>query len=143
MVKNYFKIAIRQLLKNKFYSLLNILGLGIGLAACLLIFFYVKHELSYDQFHKNKDRIYRVYEIFKTGDGTMATGLTPYKMACDLDRSFTEIEKTARVDFDLQQYVVKYGDKKFFEESISSTESDFFSVFSISVNELSRSQAIL
>ncbi len=142
MVKNYFKIAIRQLLKNKFYSLLNILGLGIGLAACLLIFFYVKHELSYDQFHKNKDRIYRVYEIFKTGDGTMATGLTPYKMAWDLDSSFTEIEKTARVDFDLQQYVVKYGDKKFFEESISSTESDFFSVFSFSLLEGNKSTVL-
>lgn len=130
MIKNYFKIAIRQLIKNKFYSLINIIGLAIGLTACLLIFFYVQDELSYDKFHSNKDRIYRVSEVFKTGDGTMETGLTPYKLAPDLKTRFPEIEKITRIDFDLQKYIVKYGDKKFTEESITSTESDFFSVFS-------------
>lgn len=62
MFKNYFKIAFRQLTRNKFYSVINILGLAIGLTSCLLILMYVKDELIYDKFHANRDRIYRVAE---------------------------------------------------------------------------------
>ena len=60
MFKNIFKIAIRNLLKDRFYSLLNVLGLSIGIAASLLIMLYVVDELSYDDFHKDADRIHRI-----------------------------------------------------------------------------------
>ncbi len=60
MLSNYFKIAIRNILKQKFYSLINILGLSVGIAACLLIVLYVKFELGYDRFHADAERIYRV-----------------------------------------------------------------------------------
>ncbi len=60
MIKNYIKIALRNLLKQKGYSLINVAGLAIGMACCLLILLYVKDELSYDRYHKNIDRIYRV-----------------------------------------------------------------------------------
>src|SRR5881394_3884962 len=60
MIKNYFKIAWRNAIKQKGYSLINIVGLGIGIAACLLILQYVSFELSYENFHVNKNRIYRV-----------------------------------------------------------------------------------
>ena len=62
MFKNYFKIALRNILKEKIYFVINILGLTIGLAACLVILLYVKSELSYDRFHSKADRIYRVIE---------------------------------------------------------------------------------
>ena len=60
MFKNYFKVSLRSLLRHKFYSFINISGLSLGLAACLLITMYIGHELSYDSFHKDADRIYRM-----------------------------------------------------------------------------------
>ena len=71
MFKNYFKTAFRGLIKYKEYSIINILGLAIGMACVILILLFVREELSFDQFHENKDRIYRVniaviifYELF-------------------------------------------------------------------------------
>jgi putative ABC transport system permease protein len=133
MLVNYIKIAFRQLWKNKFYSSINILGLTIGLASCLLIVLYVLDELSYDRFHKNKDRIYRITEEFKTGEGVTTTALTPYKLALDLQRQFPQIEKVVRIDYDIQQYTVQYGDKKFNEKSITASDSTFFNVFSFTL----------
>ena len=75
MLKNYLIIALRLISRNRFYSVINIFGLGVGLASAVLITLYVSDELSYDQFNTNKDRIYRVSETFKTGDGSMSTGL--------------------------------------------------------------------
>ncbi|MDX1672745.1 MAG: hypothetical protein R3211_10420, partial [Balneolaceae bacterium] len=64
MLGNFFKTAYRNLSRKKGYSLINLLGLALGLASCLLILLYVQHELSYDRFHPNADRIYRVgYEV--------------------------------------------------------------------------------
>src|SRR5882672_9591903 len=60
MLKNYFKVAIRNMMKRKAYTLLNILGLAIGMAACLIIVLFVQRELSYDNFYPKGDRIYRV-----------------------------------------------------------------------------------
>ena len=61
MLKNYFKVAFRNLIRNKFYSSINIAGLSIGIAVSMLIMFYVFDELSYDRFHKDADQIYQVY----------------------------------------------------------------------------------
>ncbi len=60
MFKNYFKVAVRSLLKRKTYTLINILGLATGMAVCLLIVLFIKSELGYDSFHKNADKVYRV-----------------------------------------------------------------------------------
>ena len=60
MLSNYFKVAIRNILKYKFFSAINILGMTVGITACLLIILYVADELSYDRFHQNADRIYQV-----------------------------------------------------------------------------------
>jgi putative ABC transport system permease protein len=65
MIKNYIKTAIRTLLKNKGFTAINVLGLALGLATCLLIVFYVVDELSYDRYNANSDRIYRVNEDLK------------------------------------------------------------------------------
>ena len=64
MIKNYFKIAWRNLVRHKAYSVINIAGLAVGIAASLLIFIVVKYELSYDRFQENYDRIYRVVTLF-------------------------------------------------------------------------------
>ena len=67
MFRNYLKIAIRNLYKNKLYSSVNIIGLTIGITSCLLIGIYIAHELSYDRFHKNADRIVRVTMDYNFG----------------------------------------------------------------------------
>jgi putative ABC transport system permease protein len=71
MLKNFLKIAIRNIIRQKIYSLINILGLAIGLACSLLIMVFIMHELSYDQFHENKDRIYRLCVKGKLGETEM------------------------------------------------------------------------
>ena len=60
MLKNYFKITVRSLLNNKIYTFINILGLSVGIACCILIMIHVMDELSYDEFHNNSENIYRV-----------------------------------------------------------------------------------
>ncbi len=67
MLKNYFKVALRNLRKNKLYSFVNIVGLTIGITCCILIGLYIAHEWSYDRFHKNADRIARVTMEYSTG----------------------------------------------------------------------------
>lgn len=69
MLKNYFKIAWRNILKKKVYSIINIVGLGVGMACCVLIFMFVQDELSYDNYHEKGDRIYRVTHGTKSPEG--------------------------------------------------------------------------
>ena len=69
MLKNYFKIAIRKMMRQKMYSIINIGGLAIGIACFVLISIYVKHEMSFDRFHKNNENIYRVYRIENESTG--------------------------------------------------------------------------
>lgn len=130
MLRSYLKIAFRQLRKNKFYALINTLGLATGLASCMLIYTYVKEEASYDQFHEKKDRIYRIAEGFKTGEGAVTTGLTFYSLALDLKEKFPQIEQVMRIDYDLGNSVVEYGNRKFLQKGITAVDPGFFDFFS-------------
>ncbi|MDN3203322.1 ABC transporter permease [Algoriphagus sediminis] len=103
MLKNYIKIAYRNLLKNKVYSLINIFGLGVGIACCFLIFNFVQKELSYDTYHANYDRIYRVIHGNTEGDNTIegksyddfwVWGNAPVGPA--LQNDFPEVDKVVR-----------------------------------------------
>ena len=71
MIRNYFKIAFRNLWRHKIFSLINILGLTVGITACFLIFLYVRFELSYDAMHQKSDRIYRMVSDIKTPTETI------------------------------------------------------------------------
>ena len=75
MLQNYFKTASRNLLRNKVYAAINIVGLAAGIAACILIFLYVKDEVSYDRYNTKADRIYRVTRDFLSNDGTVSLSL--------------------------------------------------------------------
>ena len=78
MIRNYFTIALRQLRKHRFYTIINVFGLMIGITACLIIFLYVRFELSYDRFHENADRIVRVgWEVFFGETLTRNAAVTP------------------------------------------------------------------
>ena len=75
MLQNYLKIALRNLLRNKVYSFINVLGLAIGVSACLVIFLLVSFELSFDNFHPDRERIYRITSGFRNPDGTTNPGI--------------------------------------------------------------------
>ncbi len=96
MLKNYLKIAYRHLLKNKAFSLINIVGLAIGMAACLLILQYVQFELSYDDFHKNSAQLYRVAANYHT-EVVQETTLTPPPLGPLLKDSYSEVVDVARL----------------------------------------------
>ena len=84
MLKNYLKIAWRNLRKHKFYTFLNIFGLSLGLASCLLITLYVVDELSYDRSFANADRIYRINADIRFGGADMALAVAPDPLAFTL-----------------------------------------------------------
>jgi len=128
MLKNYFKIAWRNLIKNKLYSFVNIIGLSIGITSCILIGLYVGHELSYDRFHKNADRIVRVTMEFSSGGTVGKYAFTGTKVGPQFARTFPPVNAFVRT-FKFPR-VVAYGIKIFDESNFLYADSSFFRIFS-------------
>ena len=130
MIHHYLLVAIRNLKRHKLHSAINILGLAVGMACCLLIILFIIDELSYDHFHGKADRIYRIVSEFEnetTGEiYQMAT--TPYQLTELLKEQFPEIEKTVR--FYRINPSVRYGNKQFFERQFCFADATVFDVFS-------------
>ena len=97
MVRNYLKIAVRNLWKNKGFSAINILGLAIGLSCFLLIALYVVDELSYDRFHKKAKQIYRVDSEIKFGGNELNLAVTSDPMGPTLKKDYPQVEEYARI----------------------------------------------
>jgi putative ABC transport system permease protein len=97
MLQNYLKVAIRNLLKNKTFAIINALGLAIGMACCFLILLFLQHEFSYDSFHENSDRIYRInYGADFAGDGLVIAACPP-PIAPLMQDNFSGVEQVARM----------------------------------------------
>ncbi len=128
MFKNYLKIALRSLKKNKLYSSVNIVGLTIGIAGCLLIGIFVWNELTYDTFHKNADRIARVTMEYKYSGKVQDMAVTGTKVGPELKRSFPQVESYVRT----MKYPMSLanGDKAFEEKNVLYADADFFTIFS-------------
>ena len=127
MLKNYFKIAMRMIVRNKLYSLINILGLTLGIVACILIFLFVRSELSYDQFHPDADRMYRVYVTeAPEGRDPFSYSLTPGRMGEAMKNSFPEVEDVVRAG--LINDLVRY-DNVTFRERVHIADANFFEFF--------------
>mgnify|MGYP000973983738 CR=1 FL=1 len=94
MLKNYYKVAVRNILKYKMFSAINIFGMTIGIASCLMITLYVTHELSYDEFHKDADRIYQVGLNGKIGGQDIRVANTCSPMAAALVADIPEIAES-------------------------------------------------
>ncbi len=131
MFKNYFKIAIRNLWKNKSLSFINIFGLATGMACSLLIFLFVADELSYDRFNADADRIYRVVKDFVNADGSrLPDATTPPAAAPAIQKEIPGIEHVARVFPNWgSNYLVTYKDKHIYDEKLYRVDSSFFDVF--------------
>ena len=131
MIKNYLKVAMRYLLRNKGYTAINILGLAIGITCCILIMMFVRSEFSYDKFHSKSERIYRAWVVEHYDDQDDIIDInTPLPLAGALQGSFGEIESTCRVQ-NLNS-LVKTGGQSF-NEDIRMVDSTFFSVFDFSL----------
>lgn len=135
MLKNYFNVALRNILKHKFFSAINILGMTIGVAACLLIILYITDELSFDQFHSNADRIYQVGLHGKIGDQDIRTANTCPPMAVALVSEIAAVESATRVTPLFGRPAVKYEDKVLTEEKVFYADSNFFEFFSFRLKE--------
>ncbi len=126
---NYWKIALRKIRRNKGYSFINIVGLAIGMACCILILTWVRNELSYDRFHKNADQICRVVTVdFSGGNITKASG-SPSLIGPTLVEKYPEFLKFARVQSGWSGYFLHYGEKNFMEMKLATVDPSFFEIF--------------
>ena len=131
MFLNYWKIALRHIMGNKLYSILNILGYAIGIAAFLVILMYVNDELSYDQFHDKGERIFRMNRYTETPDGIKKAANTAAAPGPTLVQEFPQVESTVRFMFPYPNNVLmKYGEEKFYEPGMLWADSTVFDVFS-------------
>ncbi|MEO1260968.1 MAG: ABC transporter permease [Bacteroidota bacterium] len=129
MFTNYLKIAFRNMVKAKGYSFINIAGLTIGVVVCFLLFLWIKDELSYDQFHKNADRIYRSLWEAKYGDNSWKIPQVPMPLAGALEREFPEVELATQVYEG--RFTVKKDGAFVRENNVLFIDEKFFDVFSI------------
>lgn len=143
MFRNYFKIALRNLRKHKGYSFINVAGLAIGIACCLLIFLLIRDELSFDQFHEHKNQIYRVI-IQQPGQFYMGTdylAVTPAPLASALIEEFPEVIKATRID-QSNNVIMSYKNKRFYEDGFLWADNHFFDVFSFPFLRGDQSEAL-
>lgn len=130
MIKNYFKTAWRNLWKNKTFSVINICGLAIGMAACLLILQYVSFQLSFDQFNKNAADIYRVYnDRYQNGKLIQHGTITYSGIGKAMQDDYPEVVNHVRVE-PISHTILRYEDKKLGEQEMLAVDNSFFSMFS-------------
>ncbi|MEO6454926.1 MAG: ABC transporter permease, partial [Ginsengibacter sp.] len=132
MFKNYLKIAARNLLKRKGYTLLNIIGLATGMAVCLLIVLFIQSELSFDNFHKNGDQVYRMVLERKYPGRSTSYSIIPQTIGEAVKKEFPEVLESTRI-FNFGgagNFFVKINDKVFDEKYVLLADSNFFRVFS-------------
>jgi len=129
MIKNYFKIAFRNLIRQKSFSVLNIAGLAVGMAASILILLWVQNEKSYDRFHRHADQIYRITAV-ATDDFKAAVNAAG--MPAAVQAEISSVKKTVRLSHPSKK-TFEYGDKKFEEIRGFYVDSTFFDVFSFSL----------
>jgi putative ABC transport system permease protein len=134
MLKNYLRISFRNLQKHFSYSLINIFGLGLGLATCLLLVTWIRHELSFDTFHEKADRIYRASLEYSFGGQVARTSVSPNALLPAM-LSLPEAETGVRVynASAHNAFIIRYKDNLFQENRFYSADSTFFQVFSFPI----------
>ncbi len=130
MLRSYLKIAYRSLKRHKLHTVINIAGLAVGLAACIVIGLYIRHELSYDHFHEKAERIYRVASEHSIVDTYEGSALTPQLLAPTLGRHLPSVAEVTRVERSPFERLVRVDDSAFYEGRFYFADSSFFEVFS-------------
>jgi predicted permease len=134
MFGNYLKIALRNLTRQKGFSFINITGLAIGIACAIFILMWVQDELSYDGFHQNKDKIFRVGALFKNEGNEIYGAQTSAPVAPYLKNNYPEIQNSTTVNSGwltgISRNIIKFGDRSFYTDDLILTDSSFFDIFS-------------
>lgn len=133
MLSNNFRIIFRTLSKQKAFTLIHIIGLTLGLTCCLLIYLFIQHELSFDQYHKNADRIYRVCEIDTNQSGVHYSGGMPYPAAPAIRTDMPGFEKVARIHLNGEGQIKLDNGDKFKVEDIIYAEPEFAAIFDFEI----------
>ncbi|MDN5211326.1 ABC transporter permease [Fulvivirgaceae bacterium BMA12] len=142
MLRNYFLVAFRNLAKNKIYSLINLCGLAIGMAACLVIYLFIHEELSFDKFHQKKNQIYRLDEVQSfTGTETQKVALSMPGMGPNLANEFPEIRSFTRF-WDMGSSLYQKGPEKFLIDKTVLVDSTFLEIFDFELLSGDRSTAL-
>ncbi len=132
MLKNYLTVALRIIKRHKGFSIINIAGLSVGMAAALIIGLYVQHEMSFDRHHANADRIFRV--CVRLGEeNTHLSAFTVPPMAAAMKDELPEVEETVRMSLWPRNYLIKSGEKAFLEKGIIFADGSVFKVFTLPV----------
>ena len=131
MIRNYLTVAVRNLLRQPVFSLINIIGLAIGMAACMLIVLYIQDELSYDRYHPNADRIYRIVDDIESGGQTILTAGSPLSWAPALKRDYPDIEQFVRMRGTGSTWLFHREATQFYEKKVIWAEDGLFDLFDI------------
>src|SRR3954468_9197826 len=135
MLRNYLKIAIRSLWKNKTFSFINIAGLAIGLSCFLLITLYVLDELSFDKYNANADRTYRINSDLRFGGADLHMPVTSDMMGELLKKDYPQVEEYTRIYTFNGDRLIKKGNEYIDEAKVANVDSTFFNVFQLPVIE--------
>ena len=130
MLKNYLKIALRNLRRQKGYAFINVFGLAVGMAVCLLIVLFIQEERSYDQFHENADRIYRVHIVRGEGEQRSVSNNLPEPVAPLMYESLPEVEAFVKVSGPYAEVLITTNDRQRYEDRFMQASPAFFEVFS-------------
>lgn len=132
MIKNYLLISLRNLRKHFSYSIINIVGLGLGLSTFILLMVWIQHEMSYDKFHRESGRIYRASMEYSFGGQVAKTSVSPTALLPALQKNFPEIENGVRVynSAAYSPFIVKKDEHIFQEDHFYFADSTFFNIFS-------------
>ena len=128
MFKNYIKIAIRNLVKNKIFTFINIFGLAVGICCFIILSLYVLDEVGHDRFNKNADQIYRIYTHTRLHGEEANNSKTPALLGITLLKDYPEVINYTRIGY-FGQHSIRYKDKAFREGSIYTVDSTYFSMF--------------
>lgn len=141
MIRNFFKVAYRNMMRHKGFSFINIAGLTLGLTVCLLIGLFVRDERRFDRFLPGEEQVYRIYDFRHTNAGTDKTAMTPPMFTTQLQQ-YPEVEKTVRILQIQNKILFEAGDKKLYEEHGIDAEPSFFDIFPLELKYGTYSKAL-
>ena len=129
MILYYLKIAIRNILRHKVYSFINIVGLAVGMACTILILLWVQYELSFDLYHEKADRIFRLATYGAIGKFKGGWAISNYCAGKTLTKDYPEVERSARFQKIPFKILIQYKDKQYFEDNIFMADDTVYNIF--------------
>ena len=128
MIKNYLISALRNMMRSKLYTLINIFCLSVGITGAVLIILFINHELSYDRHHEKHERIYRLDGNYTIGGQPNHLAITPFPLGPALKLEFSQLEEYARV-FIQENVLVRLDEREFLENDLAMVDTSYFDVF--------------